>query len=370
MTEKSEQVFIIGNQDLESLPVRPFRLGLFGKTLEDALQTLVEKYPGVLPGGQMDPGSDDPPRFALLRREAPVSGWSLDHLMVDQNGVLTLVEAKLTQNPESRREVVGQIMEYAANARETWTNGAARVTAEEFWRDKGRKLDEVMAQAFGENYDPHAFWMAVEENLREGRMRVIIVGDEIRPEVRRIIEFLNEEMANVEVFGLELRCFGKEGGQVVLVPTLIGQTQATADRKSKRVPARIWQPQAIRSFYGSIDGPLGKRLTEILDWAVERGFFMETRSQAPGFSLRGTAGDRFVSVYPNGTLFVWLELAKYAGGKAERDSFLTSLNELPIFSFDTSDSASGRQSIGGIHTLDETGWRHLISGLARCCGPG
>ncbi len=74
---------------------------------------LIERYPEVLPGKQIDPGSDDPPRFALLRREVPVAGGSLDHLLVDQHGVLTLVETKLAENPEARREVVGQMLDYA-----------------------------------------------------------------------------------------------------------------------------------------------------------------------------------------------------------------------------------------------------------------
>jgi hypothetical protein len=82
------------------------REGLIGKTLEGALQTFLEKYPQIIPGKQIDPSTEDPPRFILLRREMPIGGWSLDHLYVDQRGILTLVETKLFQNPESRREVI------------------------------------------------------------------------------------------------------------------------------------------------------------------------------------------------------------------------------------------------------------------------
>ena len=65
-----------------------------GRRSRDALQTLIEKHPAIIPGKQIDPDSESPPRFVLLRREMPVSGWSLGHLLVDQEGVLTLVEAK------------------------------------------------------------------------------------------------------------------------------------------------------------------------------------------------------------------------------------------------------------------------------------
>jgi hypothetical protein len=40
---------------------------------------------------------------------------ALDNLFVTPNGGLTLVEAKLWRNPEARRTVVAQTMEYAAS---------------------------------------------------------------------------------------------------------------------------------------------------------------------------------------------------------------------------------------------------------------
>ncbi|MBC8417198.1 MAG: hypothetical protein H8E10_01220 [Desulfobacterales bacterium] len=132
MSNKSDEIFILRHGEIEPLASRSMRIGLLGKNLEDALQTLFEKYPQLIPGRQIDPGSEDPPRFILLRREMPVGGWALDHLFADQRGVLTLVETKLIENPESRREVIGQIIEYAANAIELWSGGKARQKASEY----------------------------------------------------------------------------------------------------------------------------------------------------------------------------------------------------------------------------------------------
>ncbi|MDP6379763.1 MAG: hypothetical protein QF662_00340, partial [Phycisphaerae bacterium] len=112
-TRQSDEVFVIQDGRLRSLLSRSLRDGLLGTTLEDALQKLIEEYPQIIPGSQISPGSDDPPRFVLLCREMAVEDWSLDFLLVDQHGIPTLVEAKLIQNPESRRAVVGQIIEYA-----------------------------------------------------------------------------------------------------------------------------------------------------------------------------------------------------------------------------------------------------------------
>jgi hypothetical protein len=121
----SDEIFRLDNGTCEPLPARSMREGLIGKSLEDALQALLEENPNLIPGKQIAPSSESPPKFVLLRREMPISGWSLDHLFVDQYGVPTLVEAKLMQNPEARREDIGQVMEYAANASDLWSEGRA-----------------------------------------------------------------------------------------------------------------------------------------------------------------------------------------------------------------------------------------------------
>ena len=86
----------------------------------------------------------------------PIGAWSLDHVLVDQRGILTLVEAKLIANPEARREVVGQIMEYAANAREAWSGGRLRERATEFWQQRGRQVEDVFREQFGDGIDIEA----------------------------------------------------------------------------------------------------------------------------------------------------------------------------------------------------------------------
>ncbi len=49
------------------------------------------------------------------------------------------------------------------------------------------------------------FWQRVEANLRQGNVRLLFVADSLPKELRRLIEFLNEQFTNVEVLGLELR---------------------------------------------------------------------------------------------------------------------------------------------------------------------
>jgi hypothetical protein len=290
---------------------------------------LLQKYPQVIPGKQIDPISEDPPRFALLRREMPVGGWSLDHLYVDQRGVLTLVETKLIPNPESRREVIGQIIEYAASANEFWASGGARQYAAEFWSRQNKELDLVLREQLGEEVDIEELWGNVEANLRGGRIRLIIAADDLYPEVRRMIEYLNREMQNVEVLGLELRCYGESESSLVLVPRLVGQTQEAIDRRIAGRGTILWNVEELRAAYRDLpDEKLGRRLLEVLEWALENRLFLVARTKFPTFALRGNNEWRLVSFFSNGIIYVFINERHFAGGVRERDRFVGDLKEL------------------------------------------
>lgn len=328
MQKRVDEILLLNNKDMQPLPAHSMRDGLLGKTLEDALQTILEKYPQIIPGKQIDPISDDPPRFVLLRREMPVAGWSLDHLYVDQRGVLTLVETKLIQNPESRREVIGQMIEYAANASEYWGNEKARRYSIEFWNKKGVNLDDTLKKEFGEDLDISAFWATVEENLKNGRIRMMIAADELWPEVRRMIEYLNGEMSNAEVLGLELKCYGDDNSQMVLVPLLVGQSkQPPVDGT---VPS--WPLEKLKESFDNLkDSTLRSRLYKVMDWAVSRKSFIEAKAKFPTFGMLGKGGKLLVSFYCSGNfggnIYLYFEEIKYPGGTAERDALIKDMKE-------------------------------------------
>jgi hypothetical protein len=268
VSDFADSVFRIDADRIERLPARPFRLGILGHTLEAALQRLLELYPEVIPGSQIDPGAEDPPRFALLRREMPIGVWSLDHVLVDQRGVLTLVEAKLVANPEARREVIGQIMEYAANVREAWGEGRLRERAGEFWHQRGRQLEDVLREQLGEDLDIEALWAAIDHNLETGRFRLLIASDQLRPEARRIIEYLNAELRNAEVYGLELACYGTDEKTLVLVPRLVGRTQETADRKLTVDASRLWTSQQLSEVYANVQDTTDQGARKLASYLV------------------------------------------------------------------------------------------------------
>ena len=367
----ADEIIIINNGEISTMPSRSFREGLLGKTLESGLQTLIEQHPQIIPGGQIAPGGDDPPRFALLCREMAVGSWSLDFLLIDQYGVPTLVEAKLAENPDSRRAVVGQIIEYATNASEYWSGGRLREKAIDYWRDKGKDIEEIMSKLLSDDKpDTEAFWKLVDKNLTENRIRLIIATDELRPEVRKIIEFLNRETKTIEILGLEIKCFGSESKHVALVPSIIGQSQVVAEQKSTASQKRLWDYDELQEFYEGMDNKLrAKRLKKVLDWAKSLDVLMVDKKLGQSFSIKNKWGKRLMTFWQRGQVYTFIHLKYYDGKIEERDNLVSELNKFHIFDYKPETIIDGQTSPGTLEDLSENEFEEFLKLLEKyCCG--
>jgi hypothetical protein len=368
MKDKSDEIFIISQDQLQTLPYRSMRSGFLGKSLEDALQTLLQKYPEVIPGAQISPALDSPPQFLLLRREMPIGNWSLDHLYVDQYGILTLIETKLAENPEARREVIGQIIEYAANSTTAWASGKLRQYATEFWNNQGKLLEDVIIETFGD-IDIENLWELIEENLKHNRIRLIITADDIRPEVRRMIEFLNREMQNTEVLGLELRPYGDDVESLVLVPRVIGQTQSNVDRRFSSSGIVLWTFERLSKHFRESYDDETLVLLKILEWAQEKGCLVESRAQRPTFGLCSKIRERIISVTSTGELYLFFEEYKYQNKSEDRDALLSEFKRIKLFpqDLDPIQVRSGRNTMRKVWELTSDELKKLFDILDSYC---
>jgi len=331
------------------------RAGISGAQLEGALQKLIGDYPEIISGSQIQPGSDDPPRFVLLAREAPIGQWSLDHLLADQFGVLTLVECKLNQNPEARRDVLGQMIEYAAHGRSIFAGGGARNLASRYWDRGGGEFSAELVRQFGDGFDEETFWIAVDDALRHDRMRLIIAADELRPEVRTSIEYLNREMQNVEVLGLELRCYGENEYDLVLVPRIIGQTQEVITRKAG-VHSAPWTLERLKEALAGLDDNLLRgRLNRLISMATEQGTFKESVARLPRFLVANPGGQALVSVNLDGTVYFVLKADYYPDTEGQRDQFAAHLQDLGLLpsDYDLSTVLDGRTALRTVQRLSD-----------------
>ena len=158
---------------------------------ERALQNLLFAHPTLIPVGDIEP------LFAGLRplaRELPIGSGFLDLIFMNEEGYLTLVETKLWRNPEARRTVVAQIIDYASHL-STWTYDELRqaVLASRN-HDAVTSSDPLvdLASDGDDDMDEREFVDRMNRNLRLGRFVLLIVGDGIHEGVERMADFLNQ----------------------------------------------------------------------------------------------------------------------------------------------------------------------------------
>ncbi len=270
---------------------------------EDQFQKLLAEHPDLLAGDQIDPAS--PRRWMLLARELAVPSegggfarWFVDHLFVDQDAVPTIVEVKRQSNPELRREVVGQLLEYAANATSNWRVDELRQKFQEANED----ADTAISDRLGYSGDVNEFWQTLKTNLQAGRVRLLFVSDYIPPELRLIVEFLNQQMDPAEVLALELRQF-EGAGMKTIVPLVYGQTQE-AQQKKKPGAAKVWTEEEVSArIQEKLGDDFYRVAREIVAWFRQMG-----AEVSPGGGARGSfrfgikVGERKFTAF---TLWVW-----------------------------------------------------------------
>lgn len=280
----SDSIYLFrGDGTLEAAPNTPY-------ATEDDLQELIAKQPELLAGALINPR--DPRRWLLIRREAGVPDregaggyWALDHLLVDQDAVPTLVEVKRSSDPRIRREVVAQLLEYAANGSVYWDAAVVRAWFEADRQGGGRdpvtELTEFLGS--GTDQDPEAvadrFWADFDGNLRASRIRLLFVAEAIPAPLRRLIEFLNEQMPGVEVLGVELPQYVGTGGSGLraVVPRVVGLTEQARARKTTSGTGGLdsrepWTAEKIVERLAIQDPRIEAPARRVLEWARERGF--------------------------------------------------------------------------------------------------
>lgn len=194
------------------------------------LQTILELNPDLLPGDQINPS--DPRHWLVVKREMPVpdpgtgdNRWSIDFFFVDQDAMPTFIECKRYLDTRAKREVVGQMLEYAANGHYYWSKEQIRAYAEQAAEKNGVSLeDEIRRLRPEESESIDAFFQQVQDNLREGQVRLIFFMEASPPELRSVVDFLNKQMERSEVLLVEARQYERAGVKIV-TPILFGYTE-------------------------------------------------------------------------------------------------------------------------------------------------
>ena len=189
-----------------------------GYVSEDHLQAMIDEFPELLPGVSPD---------SYVCREFSTDSGPIDNLIINaKDGSLTLVECKLAKNPEVRRKILGQIIDYAASL--------SRLDFDEFhqrWRDRGGVDLTAIETAKG------PLSLAVTSNLETARFTLLLAVDEINEPLKQMVEYIQDKTDSSTRVALIELARHITGDVEILIPQTYGyealkpQTGARSDRE-------------------------------------------------------------------------------------------------------------------------------------------
>jgi hypothetical protein len=203
-------------------PLRALSLGLDGHGLDEAsIQEIVQANPDCLPIKEIDPLFLGP---IPICTELGTPAGPIDNFMVTASGLPILVECKLWKNPQSRREVVGQILDYAKEL-SRWSSADLQREVSKRLGKSGNVMLELV-RAAGNDVDEAEFNDSLTLNLRRGRFLLLIIGDGIRDGVETIAEYLQAHASLHFTLGLvEMAIYAMPSGEKLIVPRILARTE-------------------------------------------------------------------------------------------------------------------------------------------------
>ena len=185
------------------------------------LRDMLQSEPGLVPIDDIDPVYG--PLLAVCT-ELKTEAGPIDNLFINPQGRLTLIECKLWRNPESRRKVVAQILDYArAISRWSYSDLQREVNARTGM--KGNYLFELARAARPELLEQR-FVDMTSAALRQGRFLLVVAGDGIREDVQTMGELINRNAASGFSFGMfEVAIYQGPNEALLVQPRVVARTQ-------------------------------------------------------------------------------------------------------------------------------------------------
>lgn len=188
---------------------------------EAFLQDLLFRFPQTLPIAAIDEAYADP---VPICRELSTRAGFVDALYVNSLGRLTLAEFKLWRNPQARREVIGQILDYTKELA-SWRYEDLQREVSKARKKSGNVLYELVSEQ-APDVNEADFVDNVTRHLKRGEFLLLIIGDGIREGVENIVDFVRGYTGLHFNLALVEAALYRDGAQHLIVqPRVLARTE-------------------------------------------------------------------------------------------------------------------------------------------------
>lgn len=186
------------------------------------LRDILFAYPEIIPIDEID--SSFGPLIPLCKELRTTAG-RIDAVFINGRGRLTIVECKLWKNPEARREVVAQTLDYVA-ALASWSYADLCKHVGAAVKKTGNAPFEAVQTHGGAEINEGKFGEAVGKSLREGRFLVLIAGDGFREGMQSLTELVSRPATKAFSFGLvEVALYRFAKNQIAVLPRVLAKPE-------------------------------------------------------------------------------------------------------------------------------------------------
>ena len=186
-----------------------------GINVEAFLQELVHDHPEIIPMADIEPAFM--PLISICR-ELPTAAGYLDNLWLTPSGGIVLGECKLFRNPQARREVVAQALDYA--------HAVGKLRYDELEAAVRKALRSPSATLWGLVTDRSELTEAqfvdgVERRLQQSRFMILIIGDGIQEGVEALTSYLQLHAGlQVGLALVDLSIWRDSEGRLLILPRI------------------------------------------------------------------------------------------------------------------------------------------------------
>jgi hypothetical protein len=296
-------------------------------TAEAELQKLLAESPSLISISEIREGV--PPLTTAIREFGLPGSGSTDIIAFNPRGDIVIVECKLAANPEIKRKVIAQVLEYGAYL---WNMSYDDLNQLVFQR-KNKNLADLVAEDAGDpDWDEESFRSTIQDNLSRGAFILVIAVDEINDELSRTIRFLNACGKPEFAFtALEMRRFHKTGTEI-LVPHLFGEGKTSGPEGPKR---KQWtEKEFFEAAQSAVSPEIAAILLDLYNWTkrnADRIWFGVGSSKGSytfHYLLNGKSVSVF-SVYTNGILTINFGWMKSILSVSSLDAFHQEITSIP-----------------------------------------
>ncbi len=293
---------------------------------EAALRDLLVQEPGLLPLSEI--GINGDAAVAIKEFGLPGAGSS-DVIVIDHSGAIAIVECKLATNPERKRTVIGQVLDYAS--------ALQMLDFDEFdsrvQQKTGRSLESLIELAMTEEseFDSEKFGQRISEALTAGSFSLVIAIDEMDESLRRILDYVSSRSrGELHIYGLSMR-FHQGSKFEAIVPEISNPRSEIAQTQ----PVTHWNAERFRAAIQSADIAIRPALSELLDFLLDNAaheYWGISESYGTfGFGVLRPDGRTMslFTVYTNGTFYINAGTLKKQAPADIADRFMREISSIP-----------------------------------------